>query len=206
MLNATAPTQPPTLATAGTNEAGETAETMLWISEHEWLYELKWDGYRALLIKDGEDVQIRSRNDNDLTAMYPGIAAAGRRQKIKQIVLDGEIVALGEDGRPSFQALQHRMAEMFVEVQETRSILYRGIAHLEGSPAARRQAVSAAKVMLGSAGRFVGAQGIPVRQEYVLTIQLDHDRITQQLAAGAQREARAQQKVAVAVQGETGDA
>src|SRR6266446_5642527 len=74
----------------------------------EWLYELKWDGYRALLIKDGEDVQIRSRNDKDLTAMYPGIAAAGRRQKIKQIVLDGELVALGEDGRPSFQALQHR--------------------------------------------------------------------------------------------------
>ena len=77
----------------------------------EWLYELKWDGYRALLIKDGEDVQIRSRNDNDLTAMYPGIAAAGRRQKMKQIVLDGEIVALGEDGRPSFQALQHRRSQ-----------------------------------------------------------------------------------------------
>src|SRR5882762_4204174 len=74
----------------------------------EWLYELKWDGYRALLIKDGEEVQIRSRNDKDLTAMYPGIASAGRRQKIKQMVLDGELVALGEDGRPSFQALQHR--------------------------------------------------------------------------------------------------
>src|SRR5437773_11297138 len=74
----------------------------------EWLYELKWDGYRALLIKDGDDVQIRSRNDKDLTAMYPGIAAAVRREKIKQVVLDGEIVALGEDGRPSFQASQHR--------------------------------------------------------------------------------------------------
>lgn len=59
-----------------------------------------------------------------------------------------------------FQALQHRMAEMFVEVQETRSILYRGIAHLDAAPAARRHAVSAAKVMLGSAGRFVGGQGI----------------------------------------------
>jgi alkylation response protein AidB-like acyl-CoA dehydrogenase len=65
-------------------------------------------------------------------------------------------------GQPigKFQALQHRMSEMFVEVQETRSILYRGIANLEGAPAARRQAVSAAKVMLGSAGRFVGGQGI----------------------------------------------
>jgi len=65
-------------------------------------------------------------------------------------------------GQPigKFQALQHRMAEMFVEVQETRSILYRGIAHLDGEAAARKQAVSAAKVMLGSAGRFVGGQGI----------------------------------------------
>ncbi|MEO8804485.1 MAG: acyl-CoA dehydrogenase family protein [Burkholderiaceae bacterium] len=65
-------------------------------------------------------------------------------------------------GQPigKFQALQHRMAEMFVEVQETRSILYRGIAHLEGGAAARRQAVSAAKVVLGTAGRFVGGQGI----------------------------------------------
>jgi hypothetical protein len=40
MLNAATPTQHPPLATSGTNEAGETAETMLWISEHEWLYEL----------------------------------------------------------------------------------------------------------------------------------------------------------------------
>jgi DNA ligase D-like protein (predicted ligase) len=75
---------------------------------NEWLYEIKWDGYRALLIKDGNNLQLRSRNDKNLTAMYPGIAAAGRRQRINQIVLDGEIVALGEDGRPSFQALQHR--------------------------------------------------------------------------------------------------
>jgi alkylation response protein AidB-like acyl-CoA dehydrogenase len=65
-------------------------------------------------------------------------------------------------GQPigKFQALQHRMSEMFVEVQETRSILLRGIANLEGDSAARRQAVSAAKVMLGNAGRFVGSQGI----------------------------------------------
>jgi bifunctional non-homologous end joining protein LigD len=74
----------------------------------EWLYELKWDGYRALLIKDAEQVQLRSRNDKDLTALYPAVVASARRQKIPRIVLDGEIVALGEDGRPSFQALQHR--------------------------------------------------------------------------------------------------
>jgi alkylation response protein AidB-like acyl-CoA dehydrogenase len=59
-----------------------------------------------------------------------------------------------------FQALQHRMSEMFVEVQETRSILYRGISAIDGPAPQRRQAVSAAKVMLGNAGRFVGGQGI----------------------------------------------
>jgi bifunctional non-homologous end joining protein LigD len=82
----------------------------------EWLYEVKWDGYRALLIKDGKDVQIRSRNDKDLTSMYPGIVTAGRRQKIKQIVLDGEIVALARDGRPSFQALQHRSSHQKYQI------------------------------------------------------------------------------------------
>jgi bifunctional non-homologous end joining protein LigD len=94
----------------------------------DWLYELKWDGYRALLIKDGEDVQIRSRNDKDLTAMYPGVAAAGRRQTIKQIVLDGEIVALREDGRPSFQALQHRSSH-----QKHRIVFYAfDVLHADG--------------------------------------------------------------------------
>ena len=65
-------------------------------------------------------------------------------------------------GQPigKFQALQHRMAEMFVEVQEMRSILLRGIAHVDAGPAERRMAVSAAKVMLGQAARFVGGQGI----------------------------------------------
>ncbi len=59
-----------------------------------------------------------------------------------------------------FQALQHRMAEMFVEAQETRSILLRGIASIDAEPNARRIAVSAAKALLGSAGKFVGGQGI----------------------------------------------
>ena len=74
----------------------------------EWLYEPKLDGYRALLLKDGARIRILSRNEKDLTPMYPGIAAAGLRLKADQAVVDGEIVALAEDGRPSFQALQHR--------------------------------------------------------------------------------------------------
>ena len=74
----------------------------------DWTYELKFDGYRALIIKDKERVELRSRKDKDLTGMYPGIAAAGLRLKADQAVVDGEIVALDAQGNPSFQALQHR--------------------------------------------------------------------------------------------------
>ena len=71
----------------------------------EWSYELKLDGYRALIIKDGASIQIRSRNDKDLMPMYPAVAAAGRRLQAEQAVIDGEIVAVDKQGRPSFQAL-----------------------------------------------------------------------------------------------------
>src|SRR5688572_22857373 len=74
----------------------------------EWIYELKFDGYRALVIKDHDHVEIRSRKDKDLTRMYRGIAAAGLRLNAEQAVVDGEIVALDAQGSPSFQALQHR--------------------------------------------------------------------------------------------------
>jgi bifunctional non-homologous end joining protein LigD len=74
----------------------------------DWIYDLKFDGYRALIIKDKQRVELRSRKNKDLTGMYPGIAAAGMRLKADQAVVDGEIVALDAQGSPSFQALQHR--------------------------------------------------------------------------------------------------
>src|SRR5688572_1166344 len=73
-----------------------------------WIYELKFDGYRALIIKDVERVELRSRNNKDLTGMHRGIAAAGQRLKADQAIVDGEIVALDARGSPSFQALQNR--------------------------------------------------------------------------------------------------
>jgi bifunctional non-homologous end joining protein LigD len=76
----------------------------------QWTYEVKWDGYRALLLKDHGHVQLRSRNDNDLTATYPTIHAAALKLKAQTALLDGEIVALDSKGTPSFQALQHRSA------------------------------------------------------------------------------------------------
>ena len=74
----------------------------------EWLYEVKLDGYRALLMKHDGHVRIRSRNEKALS--YPEVETAGRRLNADSVVLDGEIVAVDRYGRPSFQALQHRGA------------------------------------------------------------------------------------------------
>jgi bifunctional non-homologous end joining protein LigD len=76
----------------------------------DWLYEAKFDGYRALALKDGATVKILSRKGNDLTSDYPAIREALAALKTKSAVLDGEIVAFNESGRPSFQHLHHRSA------------------------------------------------------------------------------------------------
>jgi bifunctional non-homologous end joining protein LigD len=73
-----------------------------------WTYEVKWDGYRALAIKDGRRVQLLSRNQKDLTPDYPSVVKAVSTVRTSTVVLDGEIAAIDEHGRPSFQALQHR--------------------------------------------------------------------------------------------------
>ena len=73
-----------------------------------WQFEVKWDGYRALILKNGASVRLRSRNDKDLTGTYPGVAAAGARLRAGTAIVDGEIVAVDAAGRPSFQALQNR--------------------------------------------------------------------------------------------------
>ena len=71
---------------------------------------MKFDGYRALLLKTGNKVELRSRRDNDLTRNYPPIHAAGMRILAESAILDGEIVAVDASGKPSFQALQHPAA------------------------------------------------------------------------------------------------
>jgi hypothetical protein len=75
-----------------------------------WLYETKLDGYRAIAIKDRDRVELRSRNNKDLTAAYPTVCAALKKLRTQNVVLDGEIVAVDSSGIPSFQALQHRSA------------------------------------------------------------------------------------------------
>jgi len=85
----------------------------------------------------------------------------GGMERVLQIT--GEYVrSRSQFGQPlfRFQATQHRLAEMFVEVQETRSILYCGLAHIDSEAPARRRAISAAKVVATNAGRIVGGLGI----------------------------------------------
>jgi bifunctional non-homologous end joining protein LigD len=78
---------------------------------NEWLYEAKFDGYRAIALKDGTNVKILSRRGNDLTRSYPAVQQAVAALPAKSAVLDGEIVAFDQDARPSFQQLQHRTSK-----------------------------------------------------------------------------------------------
>jgi bifunctional non-homologous end joining protein LigD len=73
----------------------------------DWLYEVKWDGFRAIAYVAGGDVALVSRNDNDLTARFPDVAKAiGKAVRTPNAVLDGEVCALDEQGRATFSAMQ----------------------------------------------------------------------------------------------------
>lgn len=75
----------------------------------DWTYELKWDGMRALVEIVGGQVRAWSSNGKEATVAFPELAALGPTFAHLDVVLDGEIVALDAEGRPSFGRLQHRM-------------------------------------------------------------------------------------------------
>jgi len=77
-----------------------------------WLFEVKWDGYRALGYVRGGEVKLVSRNANDLTGRFANVAKElAKAVKSPDCVVDGEICALDEDGRPSFSAMQQAKPE-----------------------------------------------------------------------------------------------
>src|SRR5437588_3119319 len=75
-------------------------------TQGDWLYEHKFDGIRTNAIKDGKKVSLISRNGNKLDRRFPEIAEAVNDLTVNECVLDGEVVALDEEGRSSFQLLQ----------------------------------------------------------------------------------------------------
>ena len=74
----------------------------------DWMWEPKLDGYRILAFLDHGKVTLRSRRGLELAATFPGVAAAIAEQGVDSMILDGELVAFDESGKPSFNALQNR--------------------------------------------------------------------------------------------------
>ncbi|HEX2306121.1 MAG TPA: DNA ligase D [Nitrososphaeraceae archaeon] len=77
----------------------------------QWVFEIKWDGVRAILFKENDKIKLQSRSGNDITRKYPEIVTSAREclKECKSTIIDGEIVVLDEKGIPSFQAHQRRM-------------------------------------------------------------------------------------------------
>ena len=72
-----------------------------------WLFEVKWDGFRAIATIRGGDVDLRSRNDKSFVERFPTVVRTLERAlRTPDCVLDGEVVAVGEDGRATFSAMQ----------------------------------------------------------------------------------------------------
>lgn len=94
------PVLKPMLATLGKMPTGS-----------RWAFEFKWDGVRAVVSVDGENVRAMSRNDIDITPSYPELLGlpAQLGGKERRVVLDGELVTLDKRGAPSFGLLQQRM-------------------------------------------------------------------------------------------------
>jgi bifunctional non-homologous end joining protein LigD len=77
--------------------------------EERWGFEVKWDGIRTVVFSDHGHVELQGRNFSDFTPRYPEVRELGRALGAGRVILDGEIVAFDEQGRPSFERLQSRM-------------------------------------------------------------------------------------------------
>ncbi|MEE4095414.1 DNA ligase D [Pseudomonas viridiflava] len=85
----------------------------------EWLYEIKFDGYRILTRIQGDEVRLFTRNGNDWTERLPELAKAIKALKLQDTWFDGEVVVLNDQGLPDFQALQNAF-----EIGRSKDILY----------------------------------------------------------------------------------
>ncbi len=118
---------------------------MLAVADHlppddgEWAYEFKWDGMRVLVWVDGGRIRLMSRNDNDVTRSFPELRGLGEALGSHQALLDGEVVAFGPGGKPSFSRLQHRIhaespsSVKRAEAEHPASLVIFDLLHLDGA-------------------------------------------------------------------------
>ena len=105
----------------------------------DWLYEIKWDGYRALGVKNAKGTELYSRRANVITGGFSTIAVALHHLPAKSFVLDGEIVALDEHGQPSFQLMQNSQSGRQIICYYVFDILNYEGRDLTGLPLIRRR-------------------------------------------------------------------
>ena len=106
----------------------------------DWQYEIKFDGYRAIAIKQHGEVQLFSRRGNSFNADYPGTVAALTSLRAKSFVLDGELVAIDEQGRHSFSLLQNARSKNAAVHFYAFDLLHHGGENLMQLPLVRRRA------------------------------------------------------------------
>ncbi len=106
----------------------------------EWVYEIKLDGYRGLAVKHGETVKLLSRKNKNLAADFPEVVRALGDVRTDSALIDGEIVALDPNGKPSFQLLQHRKSTTGPLVYYAFDLLSLAGVDLRAHPLAERKA------------------------------------------------------------------
>lgn len=123
-----------------------------------WDYQLKLDGYRAIAFKTGGRVHLRSRNDNDFSARYLAVVR-GLTKLPDETVIDGEVVALDQEGRPSFGALQNASSAQAAIVYYVFDLMVLAGRDLTAEPLSTRRELLEQKVLplLAEPVRYAGS-------------------------------------------------
>jgi bifunctional non-homologous end joining protein LigD len=79
--------------------------------DEDWLFEIKWDGFRVQALVDNGKVRILTRNLNDAAMYFPKLLTTTKWIEAEQAIVDGEVVAIDEDGRPDFSLLQTKLGD-----------------------------------------------------------------------------------------------
>ena len=136
-------------------------------SNAKWIFEPKLDGFRALVLKRGGDVRVLSRTGKDMTDRVPAIVEEVSQLQPEELVIDGELVAAGDDGLPDFTLLQrtmglHRLPGATDSFSETGAVtyypfdlLYVDGTDVTGLPLIERKALLSRSVLAGDALRLM---------------------------------------------------